>query len=493
MTLGSRWVSGFCFAAGFLIILSGMIAEFAGSIVLPSDLMRGAYESGGFLALFILFFAAGMHLLRRGIFGWWRARLDSVVYGVAAILCAAAALETVLGLQAGHPYTYLAETNPLLMILLWLFVLPPTSPWTCAVLAIALGILAIMNWAMPPRILRPQQRVTDSVKPASARSWRALGRLTRINVWLGDILLFVFAFVLLAAPPLSAPPLPLYSPVTWLRFALAISSIGLFISFIFIQNQLGDLDTDRLHPDKSRLPVAAGQLTPRSAMGLAVLFLVLSVGLALMISTIFLAILAFTVVLGFLYSGPPLRLKGKPVVDVAVIGLAFGALAVLTAWVVLSLRPQVPLLLPIGAWLFYSGAHAVHTASDHAADRQAGLRTTAVVLGPRRAVQLGLVLISIGFVLLYSAVGYFTHLFWYGLLKFKSIFLFTFGGLPFLSVLEAHRRAARLPAGDTPQVEQLHRQGRSAAYCLFLILIVYCLLYIFLYYPTYYPSYQFPW
>jgi 4-hydroxybenzoate polyprenyltransferase len=180
-------------------------------------------------------------------------------------------------------------------------------------------------------------------------------------------------------------------------------------------------------------------------------------------------------------------------VDLAVIGLAFGAMSVVTAWVVLSCQPQVPLLLPMGAWLFYSGAHAVHTASDYAADRQAGLRTTAVALGPQRATRLGLVLIAFGFLLLYSTVGYFTHLFWYGLLKFKSIFLFAFGGLPFLALLDAYRQAAHVSAGKSRQVDQLHRQGRTATYCLFLILIVYCLLYIFLYYPTYYPNYELPW
>lgn len=493
MTLGSRWVNGFYFTAGFLVVLLGMTTEFVASLVLPSDMMRAAYQSGGFLALFILLFAGGMHLFRRGVFGWWRTRFDSIIYLIAAVLCATAAFETTLALQAGHPYTYLAETNPLFMILLWLFILPPTSPWTCSALAVILAVVAVVNWAQPSLTFKPQPAPTQFAKPTAVRWWRALGQLTRVNVWLGDILLFILAFVLLAGPPLSMPPFPLYDPITWLHFALALSSLILLITFIFIQNQLGDLDTDRLHPDKSRLPLAAGRFSTRRVLGLAVIFLLVSIGLALMVSVAFLTILALTVALGFLYSGPPLRLKGKPVVDLAVIGLAFGAMAVVTAWVVLSSQPQVPLLLPVGAWLFYSGAHAVHTASDYAADHQAGLRTTAVVLGPQRAVRLGLILIAFGFLLLYSTVGYFTHLFWYGLLKFKSIFLFTFGGLPFLALLEAYRRASYVVTGKSRQVGQLHRQGRTAAYCLFLILIVYCLLYVFLYYPTYYPSYEFPW
>jgi 4-hydroxybenzoate polyprenyltransferase len=493
MTIAPRWLNRIYFAAGFLLLFLGMMVEFFAGLVLPSEQMRAAFHGGGFVALFLLLFAGGMYLLRRGAFGWWRTRFDSVIYTVAALLCTTAAVETLLGLQVGHPYTYLAETNPLLMILLWLFILPAISPWTCAVLAATLAAGALLNWYRPPRTSKLLQVTTDSAKPTAAGWWRALGQLTRINVWLGDILLFIFAFVVLAAPPLSAPPLPLYLSITWIRFMLALSSLSLLITFIFIQNQLGDLDTDRLHPDKSRLPLAAGHLSARFAIGLAVVVLLGALGFALLVSVPFLLILAFTVLLGFLYSGPPLRLKARPVWDLAVIGLAFGAMAVVTAWVVLSGLPQVPLLLPLGAWLFYSGAHGVHTVSDYAADYRAGLRTTAVALGPQRTTRLGLLLIAFGFLLLYATVGYYTHLFWYGLLKFKSIFLFTFCGLPFFGLLEAHRRAGRESAGKSRHAGQLSRQGRTAAYCLFLILIVYCLLYIFLYYPTYYPSYEFPW
>jgi chlorophyll synthase len=493
MTLAPRWLSGAYFAAGLLLLFLGMTAEFLAILVLPSDLMKAAYHAGGFVALFILLFAAGMHLLRRGVFGWWRTRLDSIVYTVAALLCATAAVETLLALQAGRPYSHLAETHPLLMILLWLVMLPAINPWTCIALTGTLAAGALLNWLRPPLTLKPLEMTPSSVKWNSVVWWRALGQLTRINVWLGDILLFAFSFVVLAGPPLSMPPLPLYFSATWIRLALALSSLSLLVSFIFIQNQLGDLDTDTLHHEKSRLPLAAGYFSPRRAKKLAVAFLLGAIGLGFSVSIPFLLILAFIVLLGFAYSASPLRLKAKPILDLAVIGLAFGALAVVTAWIVLSGMPQVPLLLPIGAWLFYSGAHGVHTASDYAADYRAGLRTTAVALGPQRTTRLGLVLMALGFLLLYSAVGYFTHLFWYGLLKFKSIFLFTFSGLPFLGLLDAYRRAGRVAADNSRRVDQLSRQGRTAAYCLFLILIVYCLLYIFFYYPTYYPSYEFPW
>jgi len=315
-------------------------------------------------------------------------------------------------------------------------------------------------------------------------------------VWLGSVFLFVLSFLLLGGPPLSQPPLPLYDWSVWLRFAAALGSVSLLNSFIFVQNQLGDLDTDRLHPEKSRLPLASGRVSRRAGVAMAMAFLALSVVLAVLASPLFLAVLGGIVLLGCLYSIPPLRLKARPLVDLAMIGLAFGVMAVVAAYVVLALQPQLPLPLLLGAGLFYAGTHGVHTASDYEADRQAGLHTTAVLLGPRWAVRLGLILSALGLVLLYSAVGYYTHLFWYGLLKFKTVLLFTFTGLLLFTLLDIPQgRGSKVTSGSPGEshIDRLGRQGRIASYCLFLILTLYCLLYLFLFYPTYYPSYEFPW
>ncbi|MFX1563453.1 MAG: UbiA prenyltransferase family protein, partial [Promethearchaeota archaeon] len=361
------------------------------------------------------------------------------------------------------------------------------NPLSGILMVIFLLGVSLINWVVPVNHSKPIE-VTPKVEehPNSIHWLQSIGQLTRINVWLGSIFLLTIAFLLLGGSPLSSPPLPLYDSITWFRFGAALFSASLLNSFIFVQNQLGDLDTDRLHPQKSQLPIASGHLSRRSGFILAIVFLIFAIGLSLFVSLAFFAVLIAIVLLGFLYSGPPLRLKAKPIVDLAMIGLAFGTMAVIAAWVILATLPELPVLLLIGSGLYYAGTHSVHTASDYGADNQAGLQTTAVFLGRQHTMRLGLLLVAMGLASLYIVAGYYTHLFWYGILKFKSIFLFTFCGLPLFAVLGTYRKSDKTTTGSNTNIDQLRQQGRNAAYCLFLIILIYCLLYVYLFYPTYY-------
>ncbi len=478
------------FLCGLLILSLGMVAEYLGGVLLPGSIMQWLYDNGIFLGLLILLFVIAMYLLRRGILGWWRSRYDTLVYGIAAFLCFIATLQTLLGFQNGHPYMFLQATNPILLILLWTFVLPPMNPIMTGSLAIFLAGIAGLNRFLPLK----KERITEQSQPIStdpSSTWKLLLKLARVDVWLGSLLLVILAFIILGSPPLSAPPWsPLYEPITWLRFTFALLSAAFLNSFIFIQNQLGDLDTDRLHKEKSQLPIAAGRISYRLALFTAIGLLSAAIILALAVSVIFFLVLVVIVFFGFLYSGPPFRLKAKPFADLFIIGLAFGSMAIITSWVIHSGIPTLPIILLIGPGLFYAGTHGIHTASDYEADKKAGIQTTAVRIGQKLAIRLGLILIALGLTLLYIAIGYYTHLFWYGLLKYKTIFLFTFCGFPFFSLLEAYRHQQ---TQKDARIEILHQSGRKATYLLFLILLIYCLLYVFLFYPTYYPSYEFPW
>jgi chlorophyll synthase len=478
------------FLCGLMVLILGMVAEFLAGAFISGPMMHWLYDNGIFLGLLILLFIAAMYLIRRGVLGWWRSRYDTLVYGIAAVLCFVGTLQTLLGFQIGHPYTFLLATNPVLLIFLWTFVLPPMNPATTGSLAILLASIASLNKLFPPKM----ERIPEQLQPkssSSASTWRLLIKLARVDVWLGSLLLVILAFILLGSPPLSAPPhLPLYEPITWFRFTFALLSATFLNSFIFIQNQLGDLDTDRLHKEKSQLPIAAGRISYRFAFFTAIGLLTLAIILAFAVSIIFFLVLVIIVIFGFLYSGPPLRLKAKPFADLFIIGLAFGSMAIITSWIIHSAIPPLPVILLIGSGLFYAGTHGIHTASDYEADKKAGINTTAVWIGRTAAIRLGLVLIAFGLLLLYITVGYYTHLFWYGLLKYKTVFLFTFCGIPFFSLLEVYRQKQSQKEAN---IEILQRRGRKVIYLLFLILLIYCLLYVFIFYPTYYPSYEFPW
>ena len=486
-----------CFILGVTLLVIGMLVEFIAGLFIPGVVMNLAYQHGLFLPLFILLFASSMYLIRFSIFGWWRTRSDSIVFAIVALLFTAFTTETFLNLQAGAPWSDLASTNPVLMIMLWAFIFPSINPTTTGLLALALSAAALLNLYRPERgRVVPTTSDRSATESDSIPFWKVLAQLSRFNVWLGSVFLITLSFLILGGPPLSLPPsFPLHNPLTWLRFAAALTSVCLLNSFIFIQNQLGDLDTDRAHAEKSKLPLAAGRISKRGGILLALSMLLVAIILAVMVSLLFFVVLLFIVLLGCLYSGPPLRLKAKPFIDLFMIGLAFGTMAVVAAFVILSSQPDLPLLLLVGPGLFYGGTHGVHTASDYTADRQAGLRTTAVVLGPKRATRLGLVLTALGITLLYATVGYYTHLFWWGLLKFKTVLLFTFSGMIFFALVGAYRnmRIEQHQDSENP-IDWLRQQGRNATYLLFLILLLYCLLYVFLFYPTYLPpNTTFPW
>jgi hypothetical protein len=84
-------------------------------------------------------------------------------------------------------------------------------------------------------------------------------------------------------------------------------------------------------------------------------------------------------------------------------------------------------------------------------------------------------------------------LFWYGLLKYRSIFLLIFCGLLFFALFQQFRVGQQTESKRDEIFRWLQRNGRVVSYLFFLILVIYLLFYVFLFYPVYYPSYLFPW
>lgn len=499
----SYWFKALGFFLGGLgLVILGMVIEFLLGSILPSEVMQWLYVNGIFLILIVLFFVGGLLFLRRSLLGQWRYRYDSIIYVIASVICFTSAVQTIIGIQVGHPWLELTEANPVLMNLLWMFVLPPLNPLTTVSLGVLFILSAWLNYQYNPVPVPTLEEMgeKESREEEPYHWWEFLGGLTRVSVWLGSIFLLILSFLILGSPPLSPPPnIPLYVPVTWVQLLIGLVSVSLLNTSAFIINQLGDVDTDQFHTEKARLPVSAGRIKRPTAGLLAAIFIIIGIFLAGMVGFFFLGFAIFIFIFAAIYSFPPIRLKSRPFFDLAIIGFAFGTWAVLTAWAILltwsngRFIPELPLVLLLGAGLFYAGTHGIHTASDYPADAQAGVNTTAVFLGPKKTSNLGIILIALGMLLLYVAVGYYTHLFWYGLLKYRSIFLLVFCGLLFFSLLQQYRVGQQAEDKKEEIVLWLQRKGRWVSYLFFLILVIYLLLYVFLFYPVYYPSYLFPW
>jgi 4-hydroxybenzoate polyprenyltransferase len=122
----------------------------------------------------------------------------------------------------------------------------------------------------------------------------------------------------------------LFTPALWTALAAFVVFCALS-GAIYLLNDVADRDKDRLHPDKRRRPIAAGQLPVRTAVVTAVALIVAGLAAADWLSRPFaLAAVAYVVLLSA-YSA---WLKHVVIVDVLVVALGFvlraaaGALAI---------------------------------------------------------------------------------------------------------------------------------------------------------------------
>ncbi|MBN2006191.1 MAG: decaprenyl-phosphate phosphoribosyltransferase [Anaerolineae bacterium] len=89
---------------------------------------------------------------------------------------------------------------------------------------------------------------------------------------------------------------------------------------VYIINDLIDIEKDRQHPQKSRRPLATGELSPKAAFVTAILLTISSLGLAFWLSPLFTLILSGYLALQLVYS---LRLKNVVLLDVLALAMGF--------------------------------------------------------------------------------------------------------------------------------------------------------------------------
>lgn len=115
----------------------------------------------------------------------------------------------------------------------------------------------------------------------------------------------------------------------YIRFALYLASIALYLGFSFSVNNCFDYEGDKLGAKISLNPIAAGRIS----VGGGIMFSGLLAATGLAFTWFFFGptsfmIYAVMLILSGAYSTPPLRLKSVPLIDMASHGLFFGSLIV---------------------------------------------------------------------------------------------------------------------------------------------------------------------
>lgn len=172
-------------------------------------------------------------------------------------------------------------------------------------------------------------------RPSRLTTLGALVREARPKQWAKNALL-------LAAPGAAGV---LTHPSALLDVLLGVAAFCLTASGVYYLNDLKDVASDRLHPTKSRRPIAAGEVGERLALVVGVGLFVAGAVVAALAAWQLLVVLAVYVVSTTAYS---LRLKHVPVVDLVVVAAGFLLRAI--AGGVAAHVPLSPLFLLVAAF-----------------------------------------------------------------------------------------------------------------------------------------------
>ncbi|HEV2820568.1 MAG TPA: homogentisate phytyltransferase [Solirubrobacteraceae bacterium] len=231
----------------------------------------------------------------------------------------------------------------------------------------------------------------SSPVPALTRGVGILWRFARPHTVIGTSVSVVALFAI-AAVSLPEPPGPASAALHLSFTLLAGLAVNVFIVGV---NQITDVEIDRVN--KPFLPMAAGELSPRGATWIVAVAGVLPVTLALTQGPVELGFVAAGLLVGAVYSLPPLRLKRFPtaaslcisgvraiVVNLGVylhFALAFSGDA--------SVAPAVWALTVVVVPFAFAIA-ILKDVPDIEGDRRYAIATFSVRLGPRRVTDVGM-------------------------------------------------------------------------------------------------------
>jgi 4-hydroxybenzoate polyprenyltransferase len=172
-------------------------------------------------------------------------------------------------------------------------------------------------------------------------------------------------------------PAEFFQPLALALFVWFLIPANLFLYGV---NDIFDVDIDEENPKKGE----GGREVQYTGDGIVVMVVYLAgavgtlFGFALTVQGIY-ALAAFYV-LAVEYSAPPLRFKTTPFLDSLSNGLY--VLPGVVAYIAIA-RESPPLLAVAGGWLWTMGMHTFSAVPDIEPDREAGIATTATVLGER--------------------------------------------------------------------------------------------------------------
>lgn len=171
--------------------------------------------------------------------------------------------------------------------------------------------------------------------------------------------------------------------IDWRLLAVVIANV-LAMAFAFMINDVADAPDDMLNPVKTKSNVISqGLLTVNEGYWLSGTIFVVSLGLFYVGGWLSFLVGLSTLILSFLYSVKPFRLKSRPIVDVLSHVLMLSALLILSGYVIYDASLGWAWLVIIGVTMASAYGQFYNQLDDFDTDKEAGLNNTAMILGKR--------------------------------------------------------------------------------------------------------------
>ncbi len=192
-----------------------------------------------------------------------------------------------------------------------------------------------------------------------------------------------------------------WSAISFFGFILGISSLDLssytipffffsvstffILAFTFAINNYYDIDTDRENPRRAHLnAIASETISKHTAVVLNIIFVIIPLGFSVFYNLwvfVFCFLLIFWM---WAYSAPPLRLKGRPGLDILWHFTAFVALVLWGSYLAGSIT-VLNVLVALSLGIFGCIAQVDNHISDYSYDKASGSKTFAVWIGIDKA------------------------------------------------------------------------------------------------------------
>ena len=177
--------------------------------------------------------------------------------------------------------------------------------------------------------------------------------------------------------------------------------------YAYVYNDIRDMDADKIN--SANRPLASGRVSKRQAVKFVIAAAASALTITFFVNPMVFALACFGLVLGYIYSTPPLSLKNRFFLKQTTASL-WAAIASLGGGI--AAAGQITGTTLYAALLFFAYGMAfspVADIGDIPGDRAAGKKTVAVVMGPGFTVKMGVTIILVFAVLTaltYSTFGF---------------------------------------------------------------------------------------